>query len=520
VPEDPVQKIAAATDARPPDGAPEREPGRTGGPPAASGAALATSAIPSFGTVLAGKYRLESLLGAGGMGVVVSATHLQLQELVAVKLLHPEMASRPSAVKRFLREARVAMKLRGEHVVRVLDVGMAQSTAYLVMERLDGSDLGSVVRESGRLEVAPAADYVLQACEAIAEAHAAGVVHRDLKPANLFLTHRVDGSPCIKVLDFGVSKLIDSLPVNDLEATAPGSTRELKDDPVELGVASTIGVERGNVTQTRTMLGSPRYMAPEQLRSARDVDARADLWALGVILFELLSGKPPFTEESLDALTLAINQRAAPPLRGVPAALDAVVQRCLAKDREGRWPDAPSLAAALVPFASAEGRASAERIGRMMRHFGQTGRGGRAPALTAPAAIPSNPSRPRALGAALLVLLALVVAWLASRGASSPPEARAIAVPEPPRSAAPETPSEARAVGAAVEAAPPLPAHLETRGAALPPRGALDSRPARAKPSPGATAGGAAPRPAGDVATAPPEDPLKFDAGFLFDRRK
>src|SRR5262245_60757553 len=164
----------------------------------------ALTGIPPFGTVLAGKYRIESLLGAGGMGVVVAATHVHLQERVAVKLLHPEMVKRASAVERFLREARVAMKLRGEHVVRVLDVGIDQATPYLVMECLEGSDLGSVVREAGHLETSAAVDYVLQACEAIAEAHAAGVIHRDLKPANLFLTHRMDGSPCIKVLDFGV----------------------------------------------------------------------------------------------------------------------------------------------------------------------------------------------------------------------------------------------------------------------------------------------------------------------------
>jgi serine/threonine-protein kinase len=274
------------------------------------------------------------------------------------------------------------------------------------------------------------------------------------------------------------------------------------------------------------MLGSPRYMAPEQLRSARDVDARADLWALGVILFELLSGDPPFTEESLEAVTLAINYRAAPPLRGVPAALDAVVQRCLAKDREARWPDAPSLAAALVPFASAEGRASGERIARMMRHFGRTGRGGGAVAAAVPPASPSKPSRRWILAAALLVLLALPLTGLAIRGASPRPEATPLAVPDSLRSAAPETlpapPGASATVGPALSVPSPTdpPSRLEIGSAAPRPRGALVSRLTRAIPSPVAVASAASARAADGVVAAPPEDPLRFDAGFLFDRRK
>jgi serine/threonine protein kinase len=189
------------------------------------------STIPALGTVLAGKYRIESVLGAGGMGVVLAATHVHLEERVAIKLLNPETAARPEAITRFVREARVAMRLRSEHVVRILDVGMLPTGApFIVMEYLNGRDLGAVLREDGRLERARAVDYVLQVCEAIAEAHLNGVVHRDLKPANLFLTKRVDGIDCVKVLDFGVSKIAADLSSSGDVLSSTDSTSS-KDQP-------------------------------------------------------------------------------------------------------------------------------------------------------------------------------------------------------------------------------------------------------------------------------------------------
>src|SRR5580692_1093404 len=219
------------------------------------------SAPVSEGDLLAGKYRVERVLGAGGMGIVVAARHEQLDQMVAIKFVRDEALDNEEAVQRFLREARAAVKLKSEHVARVLDVGKLDSGApYMVMEYLEGNDLGHILTEQGPMEAAAATDWILQACEAVAEAHAAGIVHRDLKPENLFLTNTVGGTQKIKVLDFGVSKSMG------------GASGELS-----------------NLTRTRAMLGSPLYMAPEQMRSSRDVDARADIWALGVVLFQLLT---------------------------------------------------------------------------------------------------------------------------------------------------------------------------------------------------------------------------------------
>ncbi|HEY3664483.1 MAG TPA: serine/threonine-protein kinase, partial [Polyangiaceae bacterium] len=209
------------------------------------------------GDVLAGKFRIERVLGQGAMGVVVAATHIQLDERVALKFLLPEALANADAVARFAREARAAVKIKSEHVVRVSDVGTLESgSPYMVMEYLQGQDLSEWMTNHGTLNVSDAVEFLLQACEALAEAHALGIVHRDLKPANLFVTARRDGTPCIKVLDFGISKF-----------TAPGSNL--------------------NMTKTSTIMGSPLYMSPEQLSSTRTVDARTDIWALGVILFEL-----------------------------------------------------------------------------------------------------------------------------------------------------------------------------------------------------------------------------------------
>jgi len=207
------------------------------------------------GDLLAGKYRVERVLGSGGMGIVVAARHEQLDQRVAIKFVREEALGNEDAVARFLREARAAVKLRSEHAAKVLDVGTLESGApYMVMEYLEGSDLGAILSEGEPLSVEVAAEYIAQACEAVAEAHAAGIVHRDLKPQNLFLTQTIGGGARVKVLDFGVSKTLES-------------------------------TGGGGLTQTRSMLGSPLYMSPEQMRSSRDVDARSDVWVFGVVLF-------------------------------------------------------------------------------------------------------------------------------------------------------------------------------------------------------------------------------------------
>ncbi|HYQ01683.1 MAG TPA: serine/threonine-protein kinase [Polyangiaceae bacterium] len=297
------------------------------------------------GQLLAGKYRVERVLGQGGMGVVVAAHHVALDQVVAIKFLLPEALDNEDALARFEREARAAVKIQSEHVARVTDVGRLENNApYMVMELLRGRDLATLLREQGPLPLSDVADYLLQAGEAIAEAHGLGIVHRDLKPANLFLTQRADGSSCVKVLDFGISKL-----------TLPG------------------GVEQG-ITQAASLLGSPLYMSPEQLASARDVDMQTDIWSLGVICFELLTRRHPFQAQTLPQLCMAIQLGVPISLRSyrseLPLEVEAMVSRCLSKDLGKRYATIAEFASDLVKFAPPHSRVSAERIERIARSSG------------------------------------------------------------------------------------------------------------------------------------------------------
>jgi serine/threonine protein kinase len=276
--------------------------------------------LPNPGDILAGKYRLVRKLGEGGMGVVYEAIHMRIQQRVAIKMLLPEVLDLPEVVPRFEREARAAGKLRSDNTTRVLDVDLSENgLPYMVMEFLDGVDLGNMLEKKGALPITEAIDYVLQACNAMAEAHAEGVIHRDLKPSNLFVT--TGGK--VKVLDFGISKL-----ENDKEA---------------------------RVTATQTVVGTPLYMSPEQVRSAKHVDARSDIWSLGIILYELVTGRTPF-EGSTTAAAAAICIDDPPPLanfrQGVPAELERAILVALQKDPNARFGNVQLLAQAIAPFGS------------------------------------------------------------------------------------------------------------------------------------------------------------------------
>jgi eukaryotic-like serine/threonine-protein kinase len=297
--------------------------------------------IAAVGDIIGGKFVVERVLGIGGMGVVVAARHLQLGQTVAIKLLRRGVGSAPEAVNRFVREARAVAGLQSAHVVRVMDVGaLDDGLPYMVMEHLSGTDLGHVLEVRRVLPAAEAVDYLLQAMEAVAEAHGVGIVHRDLKPSNLFLTVRPDGAPLVKVLDFGISKAMDE------------------------------SAQAQSLTSTATVLGSPLYMSPEQVRSTKNVDTRTDIWALGVILYELLAGAPPFEAETVTGLCAKIV--ADPPVSvrsrrpDLSSALASVIMRCLDKDVNRRFQSVADLAESLRPFASDEGKLAVDRVARIV----------------------------------------------------------------------------------------------------------------------------------------------------------
>jgi serine/threonine-protein kinase len=301
------------------------------------------------GDTLAGKYRIDKVLGTGGMGVVVAAHHIQLDEKVAIKFLLPQALASTETVARFAREARAAVKIKSEHVARVTDVGTLESGApFMVMEYLQGSDLSDWIQQRGALPIEQAAEFVLQACEAVAEAHALGIVHRDLKPSNLFVTRRPDGTSTVKVLDFGISKT--------------------SSDAASMGM-----------TATSSVMGSPLYMSPEQMQSSKDVDARSDIWAIGIILYELLTGDSPFQADTMPKLVLGIMSSAPPPLRNkrpdAPKGLEQVILKCLEKDRGKRFQSVAEFAQALYEFAPRRSRISVERIKGVLREAGISGTG-------------------------------------------------------------------------------------------------------------------------------------------------
>lgn len=275
---------------------------------------------------IGGRYVVERVLGVGGMGLVAAARYPELDQEVAIKFMRPELAADPTLSARFLREARLAARAKSAHFVRVFDFGRLDSgVPYLVMEMLSGRDLGAELHALGPLGVEQAVDYVLQAAEGLAEIHALGVVHRDLKPANLFLAEAA-GTRTIKVLDLGLSTEGD-------------------------------GGGRG-ITTTGHSFGTPHYMSPEQIRESKAVDARSDVWSLGVILYELLTAAVPFGHQSQsmgEVFGLILHTPPIPPRHyrpDLPEDIEAVILRCLERDPASRYADLGELAEALRRFTS------------------------------------------------------------------------------------------------------------------------------------------------------------------------
>lgn len=298
---------------------------------------MTTSLEP--GDVIKGKYTVERVIGEGGMGVVVAAFHAELESHVAIKVLNEDVMANAQVVERFEREARAAVKIKSRHVARVTDVGkLLGGRPYMVMEYLEGLDLEAVMLKEEVLPIVRAVDYVLQACDAIAEAHAYGIVHRDLKPGNLFLAVQADGSKEIKVLDFGISK-----------STNPKAP------------------EKG-ITSATEIFGSAMYMSPEQLTASANVDARADIWSLGIILYELLTGNPPFHEGTVAEIWSGIlHKEIEKPTKrrqSIPLGLEKAILRCLDRDLTKRFQHIADLAEAIAPFGTGDAQACVDRAAR------------------------------------------------------------------------------------------------------------------------------------------------------------
>jgi serine/threonine protein kinase len=386
--------------------------------------------VVESGSIVGGKYRIGRTIGRGGMGVIFEATHVELGTTYAIKVLKADYTEKPEVAERFLREARSAAQLKGEHICRVHDFGRLDDGApYMVMELLEGRDLGTLVDLHGPLPPPLAALYVVQTCEGIAEPHARGLVHRDLKPGNLFLERKLDGKPWIKILDFGIAKNAQS---------------DFK------------------LTETKSVVGSPSYMAPEQLRSSKLVDTRTDIWALGIVLYELLTEKLPFTGDSMPELVCAITQGAPPPLpESVPAELASIVMRCLEKDPEARYQDVELLSADLEPLAKLAPKQLTDSTAAMLsKKPGVATQAGlvvdellalkKTTLGSSTGALLGKKPLPRAtlgLAAALIVAVGVIVFLAARSGGESPSKDEPVATPvNPPPPPPPPAPDAAPVV--------------------------------------------------------------------------
>lgn len=297
------------------------------------------SGLLERGDVIADAYVIEQTVGVGGMCVVAAASHRTERHRVAIKLLLPEVARRRDVVKRFERERLTLMRLHSDHTLRIYGAGTHRELPFMLLEYLNGIDLAELIKRDGPLQIDEAVQYVLQACHSIAEAHSLGIIHRDLKPSNLFLTRRHDGSPCIKVLDFGISKMTQPA-ANDREDSL--------------------------VTRAHVAMGTPFYMSPEQMLSTRDADHRTDIWALGVTLYELLTKALPFAADTPDGVCKRIMGDDPTPLRRLrphyPKGLEAIIARCLQRSPSRRFANIADLATALADFGPPHSRHAAQAI--------------------------------------------------------------------------------------------------------------------------------------------------------------
>ncbi|MGO8999842.1 MAG: serine/threonine-protein kinase [Polyangiaceae bacterium] len=358
------------------------------------------SSLPGEGELFDAKYRIGSVLGIGRTTAVIAAKRMGFDDDVAIKLLRADCCDDPMMIERLVQEGKMAARIRSEHVVRMLTADAFAGRAYLVMEYLDGVTLAELLRRQGPLPLATAVDMLLQACEAISEAHTLGFFHHDLKPASLFLTHRADGSPCVKVLDFGIST------VPRIATIAPGSGSRPPPPPAPTG--------------------TPQYMSPEQLTAAKVVDQSSDIWSLGAILYELVSGRRAFEGSGVSEIRTHVLHATPVPLGRlrpeIPKELERVVSRCFEKDPLRRHANVAQMAGALAPYGSSAARASAGSIVRAVEGgiVGRSPLSGGVERVTSTveetlARAPARRRKGRALLIVALAALSVVVGGLAHR---------------------------------------------------------------------------------------------------------
>jgi len=469
---------------------------------------LSTPLPLKIGDQIDGKYRISGVLGQGAMGCVYEATHELLGDQVAIKCLLAASPS-PSGVQRFLREAQVVRAIRSPHAVKVLDVGLLpDGNPFLVMERLHGHDLDEQLRACGALPLGQTVELIIQLCDVLAEAHQNGVIHRDLKPSNLFLAGEPGGLSSLKVLDFGIAKVLPR----------EGSLPEL--------------------ARTKGPVGTPLYMSPEQIKN-EPLDARSDLWAVGVLIFQMLTERLPFEADSIEGLAVKIcteDPRRLDELRpGLPPEVGRLVAWCLARTPGGRPPSVAAIVDALAPLASPAVTAQIERVRRVIPDDGAPALRLPVEAVTAPpstvrpaspatlaasvthpapvsdpgplsregnplaSGLPSPPAAPGPRKAPLLIAGLVAVFGAAAFALRPSPPSLATAEPAAPVNSSPAVPSEAApATAAPVVVFAPPPA---SSGAAVPPATSSVRAPAR---SPRGTAPAALPSPAPSPGPSPP----------------